>query len=157
MKLTQDVIDVLDKANVPEDDKQDFYVAWLEDDGEYPEYMSLAHLKNHVNARLRNKMGNKKHVAANRERILEEHAEDIRDLYGKRDDDYDPGPEEEFIREETIEERLKLLSPLLRATAELMITGGTIGEIAEKEYTDTNTIYQRLHQIRKILEENNNG
>jgi DNA-directed RNA polymerase specialized sigma24 family protein len=153
MEVTQEIMDVIESMKVSEDERQDFYVHVLEMD----EPDGIKDMGQFLRKRMYNLSNNARWVESNRKRILEEHADDIRDLYGKGDDDYDPGPEEQYIREEIIEERLKLLSPLLEATARMLLTGSTIEEIAKAEGMDTNAVYQRLHQIRKILEENKNG
>jgi len=54
--------------------------------------------------------------------------------------------------EQQIEVRLKDLSYLLRATLDLvLIEGYTPEELAEREGTTANVIYQRIHQARKLL------
>ena len=142
MKIEQWMIDYAEGQPWDEDKRQDVYVKILEAEDKpiNPSYIARMYTNLRIDA---------DRVESNRKSLER--------LYWLLFDELtQPDSMDLTVYRETVEERLKLLSPLLRGTARMLITGSTIDEIAEREEIDTNAVYQRLHQIRKRLEENNN-
>lgn len=66
-------------------------------------------------------------------------------------------PEAVVEAEESLEKKLKELSPLLRATLErTAIDGVTPEELAEEEGSDVKAVYERIRVARNILRGNDN-
>jgi len=67
--------------------------------------------------------------------------------------DEEADPLDSLMQDEDIQRKLKLLTPLLLQTLiRVFVEGMSPEELAKWESTTANTIYQRIHQTRKLLE-----
>jgi len=153
MILTETVANIVDGLNFEDDVKQDFYVKWLEKEGTPPE--DVKHLQAYITIMIHNLKSNAGWMANNRARLLEENANDVRKQLGVDGEEADPMLV--LIAAEEVEGKLKLLSPLLRATlSRIVLEGWTVCGVALTEGVSENVIYQRIHQARKVIEGDNN-
>ena len=150
MELSDRVIRVVESMKgLDEDSKQDLYVKWLEQDGTLMN-KSDSDIRNMASIYAWHLSSNKEHVERNRRRLEDENAETIQNMFNMND--FEPDLMDVFIADEEFERKLKLLSPLLEGTLELMNQGYTSAELAEHYGVTENTIYQRIWQAKTILE-----
>lgn len=156
MELTKEIIEVVEKFELDEDAKQDAYVKLLEAD-ELPEFSSKAHHDNYIRQLVFWTKKNEESKHQNRARIVEENADEIRDLFCQNEE-YAEDPSVLLEYEQTIEEFLSSLSDTNRRTFEkLYLEGYTPEDLAIEEEVDRNAIDQRVHNIKKLVKEKFNG
>jgi DNA-directed RNA polymerase specialized sigma24 family protein len=137
------MMDYCEKQPWDDDLRQDLYVKLLgmEDKVIDTNYLSRMYTN------LRN---NDKRNEERRAELISEHAEDIMLAFSLDEPAMDPL--DIMIQEEEVENKLKELSPLLRATLERVVVDGVSPEdLAEEEGTSANVIYQRVHEAKRRL------
>ena len=149
-ELTQNVMDVVESLNLDEDLRQDFYVAWLENEEPAPDFHSEHHVRAFVLAYYNNLKKNRERNEANRARLIQDNKDAILRALGMEGEAEDPGTT--LGIQQKLEGILEEMSPLLRATLDRVVLGGeTPEELAEDEGMNPNTIYQRVWQIKQQL------
>jgi len=144
MDITQEMYDFVESKNWDEDTKQDVYVILLEkDEG----YLGDVGMEKMVTAIYNFRLASYYRKEARRRELERENIQAIAQLHGT-DDVHDPV---EYLEAEELVERLEGLSPLLKKTLGQYIDGIPIEEMAAVDWTDENTIYQRIHQAKKEI------
>jgi len=148
VQVTQEVLDIVEKANVLEDVKQDFYIKWME--MEPLDFPTPGQLRAYVFLTMRHMAGNHLHKERNRKRLESDHYEDIVRGLGLNYSPDDPAHLEEARG--LILTKLDSLSPLLRMTLEMYyLDGRTPREIAEAFEGDTEeAVRKRITRARNI-------
>ena len=155
MELTKEIIEVVESFELDEDAKQDAYVKLLE--SELPEFTTDAHRDNYIRQLVFWTRKNEQAKQSNRQRILEENEETIRDIYCQNAE-YDDDPADLVELEQELEEFLDTLSDTHRRTFEkLYLEGYTPEDLAFEEGVARNAIDQRVHNIKKLVQEKFNG
>lgn len=150
MELSDRVISIIESMkHVNEDAKQDLYVKWLEQEGTL-EGKSDSDIRSMASLYAWNIQSNENFKENNRRRLEDENAETIQNMFNMND--FEPDPMDVLEGEQEFERKLKLLSPLLEGTLELVNQGFNSSEIAEHYGCSENTVYQRLWQAKAILE-----
>jgi DNA-directed RNA polymerase specialized sigma24 family protein len=136
------------------DTKQDMYVRMLEiDEDAIPPTADLEdkeYLKNFVNSIYYYMKANQDKVARNRERLVLENEAEIRSTFGYNNTGDDPadivqGKEEIFTRVKTLSDTLK------RTLNEVILTGSSYAEAAEKEGVPEGAIRKRVSDIMRVV------
>jgi DNA-directed RNA polymerase specialized sigma24 family protein len=144
MKITQEMIEFAEAQKWDEDLKQDMYVKLLEQPDDYMEGVGVESLMTQVYNR---NVIDGARKEARRKELVQENVQAIEALHGT-DDIHDPI---EYLAVDNLFSRMHCLSPLLYNTLQDYVYGASIQEIAEKNNVDANTIYQRIHAIKKEL------
>ena len=146
-ELTEKVMYIVENTSYSEDEKQKFYVAWLE--MEEPVIVQPINLEYYIKVRMSNMAKNAAWTKRNRKRLLEENKEIVRKELGLDGTSDDPA---DIVQANAwVEGKLKLLTELQLATLIAQMQGLTYAEIAAEEGTTENVIYQRIHQAKKQL------
>lgn len=148
MELTQSMIQYCETQPWDADLRQAVYVKVLESPDIEVNNSWLARIYHNLRT-------NKTSIEKRRKELEVEFEEDIR-LHTVGEEHEYPDPLELLIALEEYEDSVKVLSPLLRATLELLIRGVPVAVVADREGVAENTIYQRIHQAKINIEENNN-
>jgi DNA-directed RNA polymerase specialized sigma24 family protein len=149
-ELTQEVIDVVEAANWPEDVRQDFYVKWLENEEE-PTFTSVNQIKAYCGSFLNYMKSNADRVDRNRARLLQENAVHLEaDLHVRQDVGADPM--DLMIAEESIGIKLDSLSAVLKDTlTKHYVEGRSPEDIAEANDENVEAVRKRITRARNIL------
>ena len=147
-QISSEVTSVVEKTSYSDDEKQDFYVTWLE----MPEpHLRAEQMPHYIKATMANMARNKHWINRNRKRLLDANKDKVRrelGLEGTSDN-----PQDIAMSDEGAEEKLKLLTDLQLGTLmKVCVIGMTYAELAEWEGTTENVIYQRIHQAKKLLQ-----
>lgn len=145
MKLTQEMIGRIQALNLDEDARQDLYEAILRYEGEEVENINAW-----IMGVYNNIINNTRRQEAMRKELEATAVETLEGLVG---DDDNRDPLEYMEAEVLIDKLINKLSPLLSRTLEKYLEGMTPEQIAKEEKVNPNTIYQRMWQIRKEVEE----
>lgn len=144
MEITNDMLAHAEKANWDEDITQEVWVKVLEYTGKAPERVEAWLTTIYSNAR------NAYYTKEQRRRELElMNVQAMENVHGL-DDVHDPL---DYISAEELISRFGELSPLLYNTLRDYVEGSSVEEIAAKQGVDPNTIYQRIHQAKKELQD----
>lgn len=154
MEICNTVMSTVEKANLPEDVKQDFYVKWLEMDA--LEFPTDGQLKAYIFKALKNDNLNKYFQEQNRARLREENHEQIIANLGMND--FPDDPADIAADREDILIKLNGLSAALRDTLiQYYIEGRTPEEIAATNYENVEAVRKRITRARNQLQEIDNG
>jgi len=153
MELTQKVIDIVESRKLWDADaKQGFYLGWLEadEDKSMPDFEDDEHLVNYINVFYHNIFRNAAKTEANRRRLEFENDAEIRSTFGYNNTGDDPadivqGKEEIFTRVKTLSDTLK------RTLNEVILTGSSYAEAAEKEGVPEGAIRKRVSDIMRVV------
>lgn len=156
MELTQDIIEVVEKATPDEDIRQDFYAQWLSLE-DTPDMNDKNHLHNYIRQTLWWRRQNQINTEQNHARLIAENEQTIRDLYTDNTE-YADDPSDLIEHEQQVQQFVDELSDTNRRTfTSLNLDGLTPEEHAEEEGVARNAIDQRVHNIKKLVKEKFNG
>jgi DNA-directed RNA polymerase specialized sigma24 family protein len=155
MRITQEIMDVVESFELNEDAKQDAYVKLLESDQR--EFANNAHRDNYIRQLVFWTRNNESAKEDNRARLLEENQDLIRDLYNSGTDEFAEDPAAVIEAEERMDNFLEILSDTYRRTfTRLYLDGLTPQDLADEEGVARNAIDQRVHNIKLLVKENFN-
>lgn len=148
MELTQDVVSIVNRANVPEDAKQEFYLKWLEsEDKTFP---TVGQLRAYIFNTLKHTSGNLRFTEINRRRIEQENHEAI--ISGLGLDESPDNPAEEVEMQDAILTKLDSLSAVLRETlVQYYVEGRAPEDIAEANGENVEAVRKRITRARNQL------
>lgn len=148
-------IKIIMETNFSEDEKQDFLLQCVEEGLDFEG--TPREIRRQVNTRMWNLARNQRWIDNNRERLLRENEQEIRDLYTQHEE-YAEDPCELYEHEQQVEEFLASLSDTNRRTFEkLYLEGYTPEDLAFEEGCARNAVDQRVHNIKKLVKEKFNG
>lgn len=144
MNLTTEQIAYLYDQPWDDDVRQDVIVKMLEYEGEVEHFMTWA------STVYRNELDSQRTKAARRIELAMERVNDLHQLHGQDDVD-DPI---QYVEMELMYQRVDDLSPLLAQTMELLLVEGlNPQEVADKLGLEPNTVYQRIWQAKKEIQD----
>jgi len=149
-ELTNQIIDVVEATKWPEDEKQDFYLRWLEDD-EAPEFESVHQIKSYCNQYLNNLKRNTDKKARNRVRLEVDNHDTIVNELGLGGEDDDPALLAE-AEEQILIKCLSLSAVLLNTLKMYYIEGRSPEEIAKTGNENVEAVRKRITRARNLLQ-----
>lgn len=144
MEITQEMVTFAEAQKWDDDIRQDVYVILLEKpDG----YMGDQTIESLMTAIYTFRKMDLFRQDSRRKALVMENLQAIENLHGT-DGAYDPI---EYVAVDELMDRVDKLSPLLKKTLYAHLNGVTVAAIAAHEEVDANTIYQRMHAIKREL------
>lgn len=145
-ELTQEIIDIVENTNLPEDIRQDFYVSWLESSEK--EFEDKDYLKKYINAALHNDLVNMRAKDTNRRKLEEENDDLIRNTYGYNDVGADPL--DVLLAEELEDEMIGSLSDLEKEIyARVLGNGVPYKDVASELNMSEEAVRQHVSRIKR--------
>lgn len=147
MKLTEEMILFAESKQWDDDLRQDLYEQILEMDDE-----PVDNVEAFMSVRYRNLQHNSYYKKNNRDQLLNDNMEEVKNWLTHGDDCH-ADPMEIYQAWEDMTRRLAELTDVLQGTiVKVYMEGKTPQEVAIEEGEDSNTIYARVHRAKKQLQ-----
>lgn len=153
--MKETTVQIVMDTNFTEDEKQDFLLHCIEENLDFEGTPS--EVRKQINTRMWNIARNERWKDDNRERLTRENEQEIRDIYSQHEE-YSEDPSNLIEHEQELEGFLNSMSDMNRRTFErLYLDGLSPAELADEEGVERNAIDQRVHNIKKLVQEKFNG